>query len=194
MYRLLIIGAGGHGKSIAEAVHLSSSYEISGFLDDSWPERKFVWSYPIHGKVQNLDIYRDLADYAIVALGNNEIRKKITLELINVDISIATIIHPKAIVSPSARIGAGSTIMAGAVIGTNSILGEGVIINCGAVVDHDCHLGDFSHLGVNVSMAGGSSIGENAWLQAGSALGYKAAVSSGTTIPPCTSVILPADT
>lgn len=172
MRRILIVGAGGHGRSVAEAIELSKEFEIAGFLDDSWPSNAHVWSYQIYGKTSQINQYRSIAEYAVVAIGNNKLRAELIDKLIAAGFQIATIKHPSAIISPLAIIGAGSTIMAGAIIGTESRLGKGTIVNSGATIDHDCTVGDFGHLGVNTSMAGGSLLEEGAWLHAGNALGY----------------------
>lgn len=178
MKQLLIIGAGGHGRSVAEAIQLNGEFEIAGFLDDSWPTNTKVWSYPIHGGTSEISQYRSVADWVIVAIGNNKLRAELLGKLVEAGFQIATVKHPAAIISPLATIGAGTTIMAGAIIGTDSKLGKGVIVNSGATVDHDCEVEDFGHLGVNTCMAGGSRLGEGAWLHAGNALGY------GMSLPP----------
>jgi sugar O-acyltransferase (sialic acid O-acetyltransferase NeuD family) len=188
MKKLLIVGAGGHGRSVAELVQLKNEFELVGFIDDSWPQHKSVWSYSIHGRVSELSQYHSIADWVIVAIGNNKLRGELINKFVETEFNLATVIHPMAMVSPSADIGAGTAIMAGAIIGTESKLGLGVIINSGANVDHHCVIADFGHLGVNACMAGGSSLGEAAWLQAGGALGYGVVVPAGKIIPPCVGV------
>lgn len=172
--KLLIVGAGGHGRSVAEAILLNSAtkFVIAGFVDDSWPTNDQVWDFPILGDTLNFDQYLVQAKNAIVAIGNNKLREKLQSRLVNAGFNVVTIIHPQAIVSPRAKIGIGSTIMAGAIVGTESQLGEGVIVNSGAVVDHHCEIANYGHLGVGTAMAGGSRLGKGAWLHAGNALGY----------------------
>lgn len=176
--KLLIIGAGGHGRSVAEAILLNSAtrFVIAGFVDDSWPTADQIWEFPILGDTANLNKYLVFARNAIVAIGNNKIREELQSRLVNAGFNIVTVIHPQAIVSPRAKIGRGSAIMAGAIVGTESQLGEGVIVNSGAVVDHHCQIGDYGHLGVGTAMAGGSRMGRGAWLQAGNALGYSGVI------------------
>jgi sugar O-acyltransferase (sialic acid O-acetyltransferase NeuD family) len=180
--KLIIVGAGGHGRALAEAVNLKNDFELVGFVDDSWPDNTLVWKYPILGKIADLSQYREKADWAVVAIGNNKLRSELTARLIDVGFEIATVVHPASIVSPSAVIGCGTVIMAGAIIGTEAKLGIGVIVNSGANVDHHCVVGDFGHLGVNACMAGGSSLGVGTWIQAGSALGYGVKVAPSTVI------------
>ena len=172
MKRLLIVGAGGHGRSVAEAVVAAGEFAVLGFLDDAFPELDQIGEIPVLGKVADLACFRDLTNHAFVAIGNNVLRQKVAAELRNAGFILASVTHPRAIVSPSAIIGAGSAVMAGAIVGTEAVLGEGVIVNCAAVVDHHCRVRDFGHLGVNAAMAGGSVLGVAAWMQGGSALGY----------------------
>jgi sugar O-acyltransferase (sialic acid O-acetyltransferase NeuD family) len=190
MKRLLIIGAGGHGRSVAEAVAASGAFIVAGFLDDEFPELERVWDVPVLGKVAaDLAAWLSAADFAIVAIGNNALRQRVTGELRGAGYSLATVIHSRAIVSPTAVIGEGSAIMAGAIVGTEACLGAGVIVNCAAVVDHHCRVGDFGHLGVSAAMAGGSVLGSQAWMQAGSALGYGVEIEDGRVLMPGEAVV-----
>lgn len=168
--RLLIIGAGGHGRSVAEAVLIGGFYELAGFMDDAAPSLEQVWGYPVLGTTADFKPLRSHADTAIVAIGNNALRENLCNELLAAGFELATVVHPRAIVSPRAVISAGSVIMAGAVVGTDAQVGRGVIVNCGAVVDHNAHVHDFGHLGVNACMAGGTILARSAWLKAGVAM------------------------
>lgn len=187
MKRLLIVGAGGHGRSVAEAVLAEGQYRLAGFVDDAaanQPPLCQVWSLPVFGAIANLPTYRQHADAVVVAIGNNRLREELHLRFGAVGFEFARVVHPKAIVSPRAVIGAGTAIMAGAIVGTEARLGIGVIINCAAVVDHHCTVDDFGHLSVNAAMAGGSGLGRGAWMQAGAVLGYGVKVESGLVLGP----------
>jgi sugar O-acyltransferase (sialic acid O-acetyltransferase NeuD family) len=186
--RLLIIGAGGHGASVAEAAELSGTFEVVGFLDDALPVGQAVLNGSVIGaigglrNVDRLDSYRAVCDQVIVAVGNNAVREKLTQRLVNAGFAIATVIHPRAFVSRSAMVGSGSAVMAGAIVGTQARLGLGSIVNCGAVVDHHARVEDFGRLDVNASLAGGTLLGGGAWLQAGAALGYGVQIPAGVIL------------
>ena len=183
---LLVVGAGGYGRSVAEAAELSGQFEVVGFLDDLLPVGETVLGVPLLGPVASMTQYRTRADQVIVAIGNNAVREKLMLQLVGVDFNLATVLHPRAIVSTSAVLGVGSVVMAGAIVGTEARLGVGSIVNCGAVVDHHATVEDFGHLGVSASMAGGTVLGRGAWMQAGSALGYGVKVGAGEVLLPGT--------
>lgn len=188
--RLLIVGAGGHGRSVAEAALLAGSFEVAGFLDDG-PHAGRVWDFPVFGGTADFTACRPHADCAIVAIGNNTLREKLTTQLLLEGFDLVTVIHPAALVSPRAIVGRGSAIMAGAIVGTEARLGCGVIVNSGAVVDHQAQVHDYGHLGVSTSMAGGSVLGRGSWMQAGAALGYGVVVEPGIVLGPGASLALP---
>lgn len=181
---LIVIGAGGHGRSVAEAVLLSGSHPLLGFVDDGPNAPATVWDFPVLGGTGDLAHWRQQADFAVVAIGNNTARERLCDALRAAGFQLATVIHPRAVVSPRAVVGEGVTVMAGAIVGTEANLGSGVIVNSGAVVDHHACVHDYGHLGVNACMAGGSVLGRGAWMQAGSALGYGVKVPAGEVLPP----------
>jgi sugar O-acyltransferase (sialic acid O-acetyltransferase NeuD family) len=181
--KLLIVGAGGHGRSVAEAVLAADDYQLIGFVDDS-PGLAKVWGLPVLGDTADVSAYRPQAECALVAMGNNALRETLSDKLLAAGFELATVVHPRAIVSPRAEIGLGSAIMAGAIVGTEARLGSGVIVNSGAVVDHQAQVHDYGHLGVNACMAGGSVLGRSAWMQAGSALGYGVSIADGAILLP----------
>jgi len=184
MKKLLIVGAGGHGRSVAEAVLAAGEYELVGFVDDAAPSLRHAWEWPVFGSTAELASCRQHADAAIVAIGNNRLREALHYRLAAAGFELVTVIHPKAMVSPRAVIGAGSAIMAGAIVGTEAELGAGVIVNAASVVDHHCRVEDFGYLGVKAGMAGGSVLGRSAWMQAGSVLGYGVKVEPGVVLEP----------
>lgn len=183
--RLLIVGAGGHGRSVAEAVLMSGQFSLAGFLDDSaFSNGETVWGFPVLGPATAFEQYVRQSTHAVVAIGNNVVRQKLFVQLQAAGFRIANIIHPMSIVSPRAQLGVGVAVMAGAVVGTEATLGNGAIVNSCAVVDHHAQVHEFGHLGANASMAGGSVLGALSWMQAGSTIGYNIQVESGSILKP----------
>ncbi|MNQ93431.1 putative acetyltransferase EpsM [compost metagenome] len=185
---LLVLGAGGHGKAVAEAALLSGDWQRVMFVDDRWPELRESFGLPVVANIAGLAEVARQADAAIAAVGNNALRDQWLSAIRLAGLTPATVIHPRACVSTSARIGAGTAIMAMAMIGVDVQIGEGAIVNAGAVVDHDASLGDLAHLGVGVSIAGGVRVGACAWLQAGCCAGYQVAVPDGALYGPGTAL------
>jgi sugar O-acyltransferase (sialic acid O-acetyltransferase NeuD family) len=183
--RLLIVGAGGHGRSVAEAVLMADQFRLVGFADDgAFARGEAVWDLPVLGPATEFENYASYVTHAVVAIGNNVLRQKLFAQLQAAGFALTSVIHPRAMVSPRALLGSGVAVMAGAIVGTEATLGPGAIVNCGAVVDHHARVHEFGHLGVNACMAGGSVLGALAWMQAGSAIGYGVQVEAGTVLRP----------
>ncbi|MGC6387344.1 sugar O-acyltransferase [Ewingella sp. S1.OA.A_B6] len=182
---LLILGAGGHGRSIYELASLSGAFSHIAYLDDSWKPGGEKRSNII-GCIDQLKEYAPRYTHAVIGIGNNNVREQLQCQALNLGLKLATLIHPKAIVSPSVKVGSGTVIFAGVVIGVDAHIGQGVIINCTSTVDHDGMLEDFSHLGVGVHLAGSAHIGKNAFVQVGSCGGYKAYVEAFSVCAPGT--------
>jgi len=184
--KLLILGAGGHGKAVAEAAFFSGKWQEIAFVDDCWPEKNSVFGLAIVSNIVGLAKMASGWTAAIPAVGNNALRQQWMHAIKSTGISVATVIHPTASVSPSAIIGSGTAIMALAMIGVDVKMGEGVIINAHSTVDHDVTLGDFVHLGVGTHLAGGVKIGNNCWLQVGSCAGYRVILEDNHVCSPGT--------
>ncbi len=189
---LLIMGAGGHGKAVADAALLGGEWHNVIFVDDRWPSITVMAGHPVVAASAGLAVVAMQAQGGIAAVGNNAVRERWTCLLEAAGVPLASVIHPSATVATSARIGAGSTIMARAVVGVDATLGKACIVNAGAIADHDVTLDDYAHLGVGVALSGGVRVGHHAWLQAGCCAGYGVAVEAEAVHPPGTVLFLPA--
>jgi sugar O-acyltransferase (sialic acid O-acetyltransferase NeuD family) len=169
---LLILGAGGHGRSIYEMALSLDIFSYVNYLDDDSESANKMLKDRILGRIDQLSEFAPRYTHVVVGIGNNSVRETLQIQALNAGFVVPTLIHPKAIVSPSANIEMGTIILSGAIIGANVNIGKGVIVNCQTVVDHDGKLEDFCHLGVGVSLAGNSLIGRSAFVQAGSCGGY----------------------
>ena len=158
MKKLIIIGASGHGKVIAD-IAVKNNYDHIFFLDDN-EEIIECAGFPVIGRTNEAS---DIDGDKIVAIGNAEIRKRIQEKLEN----LVTLIHPTAVISRRVEIGEGTVVMAGAVVTSDGVIGKGCIINTGASVDHDCKIGDYSHVSVGAHVAGTVEIGNKTWIGAG---------------------------
>ena len=160
MKKLIIIGASGHGKVVAD-IAVQNGYQEIVFLDDN-EAVKSCGKYPVIGKT---DEARRLDGDIIVAIGNANIRKRI-LESMG-GMKLATLIHPAAVVANDVVIGEGTVAMAGAVVNPGAILGKGCIVNTCASIDHDCRVSDYVHVAVGGHLCGSVAVGERPWIGAG---------------------------
>ncbi len=160
MKKLVIIGASGHGKVVADIARNNGYTEIV-FLDDN-QELIQCGGYPVVGKTSE---FKEYDCDIIVAIGNAKIRERFQRE-INPE-QLPVLIHPNAYVAEHVEIGKGSVVVAGAVINPGTKIGEGCIINTGSSVDHDCVIYDFVHISVGAHVAGTVKIGNRTWIGAG---------------------------
>lgn len=161
---VIIIGASGHGKVIADIV-LKSGDKVAGFLDDDTTLPKEIAGFPLIGVVSDFTKYKDCS--FIIGIGNGSIRKRIA-ELLEGQVSFYTAIHPAAVISSvDVNIGEGSAIMAGAVINAGTVIGEHSIINTSAVVEHDNKIGSFTHVSVGAKLGGTVTVGDLSWIGIG---------------------------
>ena len=160
MRRLAIIGAGGHGKVIADIARKNGYREII-FLDDNEDVHQ-CGGYPVVGKSSAAE---DIDADVIVAVGDTNIRKQI-MESISED-KLVTLIHPDATVAEDVTVGRGTVVMAGAVINPGAVIGAGCIINTCSSVDHDCNVGDYVHIAVGSHLCGTVTVGRETLIGVG---------------------------
>lgn len=165
MKRLVIIGASGHGKVVAD-IAKKNGYEDIVFLDDNESLKK-CGMYPVIGKS---NLIQELEDDMIVAIGNANIRERIQVQLEKMNKRIVTLIHPSAVIGEDVSIGKGSVVMAGAVINPSTTIGKGCIINTCASVDHDNRISDYVHVSVGAHLAGSVIVEKKTWIGVGTAV------------------------
>ena len=162
MKQVIIIGAGGHARVIADIVRRAGD-NLLGFLDDN---------VPALGKVKDYVNYPEA--HFIIGIGNAAVRRRIAGELAGVN--WYTAIHPTAVIAENVRIGPGSAVMAGAVVNPGAVIGEHCIVNTGSIVEHDNQIENYVHISVGAKLAGTVTIGENTWV------GIGAVVSNNLTV------------
>lgn len=163
--RIVILGAGGHGRVVADIFTLSG-WRVDGFLDDA--KEGAVAGLPVLGPLARAFEAGFLDGRpAIVALGDNGKRALISRALLDRGVALATAIHPSAVVARDAIIGAGTMVGGGAIVGVAARVGRFCIVNTAASVDHDCILEDGAFLAPGVRLCGGVRVGEGALVGAG---------------------------
>ena len=175
--RLVVLGAGGHGKVLVSAAQASGWRVVAILDDDESLKGHDVLGVEIAGPTEllkSLDF-----DAAAIGIGDNRARRELAQRL---DVRWATVIHPFAMVHPDARIGAGTVVYAGAVIQPGSVLGEHVIINTSASVDHDCVVGSYAHVAPGCNLAGHVTVGEGTFMGIGSTAIPRTTIGAWVTV------------
>lgn len=189
----MLIGGGGHGRVVMEAIRSSSSWDLRGVLDqDPKMTGETFGEVSVLGNdslVPEL-IAEGVTHFAmgIGAVGDNEARSKVFYRLWQAGLTPATVIHGSAVCSSDARIGGGSFVAAGVVIGPDAVIGENVIVNTSAIVEHGCVIQDHVHLAVGSCLSGEVRVGRSAHVGAGAvclqgvSIGSRAVVGAGAVV------------
>jgi sugar O-acyltransferase (sialic acid O-acetyltransferase NeuD family) len=167
---LAILGAGGHGKVVADCAAAAGWTDI-GFFDDAIPVGTLVAArWPVLGASTELLARAREFGGTIIAVGDNRTRLEWHESLAAAGAKFATVVHPSAIVSADVTIGDGTVLVAGAIINIGTNIGKSAIVNTGATIDHDCLLGDGVHVSPGANLAGGVSVGTGSWIGIGAAV------------------------
>lgn len=162
MSDLIIIGGGGHAKSVAD-IAIKNGYNVIGFLDDNEEVTEMLGIKRL-GAVADCEKYAQKAKF-VIGIGNNAVRKRIYETY---SLSYETLIHPSAIIATNVIIENGAVVLAGAIINADAKIGKQSIINTGVVVEHDCKIGEFTMVAPRATICGFTKVGNNCWIGAGS--------------------------
>jgi sugar O-acyltransferase (sialic acid O-acetyltransferase NeuD family) len=176
MSSLIIFGAGGHGKVVAETAKKSGTYSNIAFADDLYPNIKNVNGLPVIANFKDAKLLLKEFTEAIVAVGDSNLRFDLVNELLGLGFKLPSIIHPAAVVSESAVIADACVLFASVVIQASTQVGLASIVNTSASIDHDCVIGNAVHIAPGVHIGGDAVIGDY------SLIGIGASVLRGTTI------------
>jgi sugar O-acyltransferase (sialic acid O-acetyltransferase NeuD family) len=172
---LLIIGAGGQGKVVADTALLLGWQNIA-FLDDHAATLASPLGLPIVGTLEDLEAHRAGFSSAIAAVGDAELRVELTARCRRSGFDVVSVVHPMAYVSRFASIGPGCAAFAQSAINAGASLGAACIVNTAASVDHDCLIGEGVHICPGAHLAGSVRVGDRSWI------GIGATIRQGITI------------
>ncbi|MGH7127685.1 MAG: acetyltransferase, partial [Planctomycetaceae bacterium] len=189
---LVIWGASGHAKVVAEIVRLDpQGFQIIGFLDDLHPSRhgmKFCGAAVLGGREQLPVLTRQGVRRAIVAVGECAARARLANVLTDGGFELVTVVHPRAVIAESVEIGAGSVVMAGAVVNPDVRIGSNVVVNTSASIDHDCAIGDGVTISPGATLGGNVTVGPETWIGIGAAvrelvrIGRRSIIGAGAVV------------
>lgn len=178
--KLIIIGASGHGKVVADIAIKMNKWQSITFLDDDESIKASI-GLEVIGKTAVAFTYKEEADF-FVAIGSNTTREKIQEKLIEQGLNVVSLIHPSAVIGTDVEMGIGTAVMAGVVINSSTRIGNGCIINTSSSVDHDNVIEDYVHISPGVNMAGTVKVGKGTWLGIGSVVSNNVNVCSGCKV------------
>lgn len=168
--QVIIIGASGHGKVVADIVRACGD-AVVGFLDDDAEKENVL------GPVRSAANYPDCR--FVIAIGSNAVRKAIAASL---SVCWYTAVHPTAVISPTAVLGEGTVVMANAVVNAQAEIGAHCIVNTAAVVEHENILADFVHVSPGAALGGNVRVGEGTHIGIGACVRNNTSICGGCTI------------
>lgn len=180
--KVVILGAGGHAKSIADIV-LKSNDEVIGFLDDNLEKGTIIIeskNIQVIGRIEEVTkIEKDEDIFFIIGIGKNNIRENIANKY---NLKYYTAIHPTSVIAEDVNIGEGTAIMANTVINVSSNVGKHCIVNTGTIVEHDNTIEDYVHLSPNVTLSGTVKVGKCTHLGTGTKVKNNITITSDVTV------------
>lgn len=182
-----LIGAGGHGKVVLDAL-LSThaqAYDVRVRDGAHKPHGQNLLGYPIEVPATAAEMEGHLFH---IAIGDGQVRRRLFATLCSIKALPLSIVHAACCVSRFANVGEGSFLAAKSVVAAAASIGRGVIINHGSVVDHDCIVGDFSHIAPNAALGGGVIVGSDVLVGTGAnilpglSIGDNAVIGAGAVV------------
>ena len=163
-HKILLIGGGGHCKSVIDIIEQEGRYTIAGIVDKKELVGTRVLDYEVIGCDDDLERLHQTYKYAIVTVGqikSNSLRVKLFNTLKNIGYILPVIVSPLAYVSKHSMIEEGSVVHHHAVVNANSKIGKNCIVNTKALVEHDVTVEDHCHISTGAIINGGGVVREN---------------------------------
>jgi len=190
-HRCLILGSGGHGRVVLDILRNADEHEVAGFVDSN-PELtgRRVDGVKVLGSPSDLNrLRRDCdADAAIVAIGDNGVRRALADQLDALGFVLINAIHPSANVARNATLGRNVVIAAGSLVCAHGQIGDSVILNTGSIVDHESLIGTATHICPGARLAGRVTVESGAFVGIGATViqhirvGYEAIIGAGAVV------------
>lgn len=177
---LILIGGGGHCKSVIDVIELENKYKIIGVLDKNISIGTRILDYEIIGRDEDISNYSKFNDIKfLITVGQIKsyaVRLEIGKKLEENNCKIASIVSPRAYISKYSKVGKGTVVMHDAFVNVNATVGIHCILNTNANVEHDSTIGDFCHISTGVIVNGDCTI------EKGCFLGSNSTISNGKRV------------
>ena len=170
MNSIILIGGGGHCKSVIDVIEQEGRFEIAGIIDKPELLGSDVLGYSVIGSDYDLDNLVKKYQYALITVGQiktPELRIKLFNLAIKAGFVLPNIISPNAYVSRHSSIGNGTVVMHNAIINPSASIGDNCIINSKALIEHDCLISKHCHISTNATINGGVTVESGCFIGSG---------------------------
>ena len=185
MKKLVLIGGGGHCKSVIDVIEQQKTYEIVGIIDQKDKIGKQVLGYKIIGSDEDLKEIKKICEFALITIGHIhslEPRKRLFDIVKNIGFKLPVIISPLAYVSKHSIVKEGTVIMHYAIVNSEVKIGKNCIINTRALIEHDCVVGDHCHISTGAILNGGVKVGSESFIGSGAICVENSIIPKGSFI------------
>ncbi|MBI9094591.1 MAG: acetyltransferase [Sphaerochaeta sp.] len=184
--KLLLLGAGGHCKSIIDTLSSSNEYSEIGIIEKEGTSTQTVLGIPVIGFDDDLqELYGRGFTHAFVSLGSigdTGARRRLSSLLSSIGYSVPNIIDKSAHVSADCELGKGIFIGKNVVVNAGVTIGDYSIINTSATIEHDCKIGQFVHISTGTVLCGSVTIGNDSHIGANSVIRQQLEIGSNVMI------------
>lgn len=171
MKDIILVGGGGHCKSVIDSIVSNNDFRVTAILDNKDSLGKKICGYSIEFTDDDLQMLYDKGiRYAFITVGSTgkfELRRKLYEKVKQIGFILPVICDPSAVVSTFSDIGEGVFIGKKCVVNTDATVGNMSIINTGTIIEHECKIGEHSFIAIGANIAGNASIGHDTYIGAG---------------------------
>ena len=185
MKNIILIGGGGHCKSVIDVIEQEGRFEIAGIIDKPELLGSSILGYSIIGNDSDLDNLVKKYQYALITVGqikSPSLRIKLFDSTVKAGFILPSIISPNAYVSEHSSIGSGVVVMHNAIVNAGASIGDNCIINSKALIEHDCSISEHCHVSTNATINGGVNIESGCFIGSGSTTKESIAISENSFI------------
>ena len=184
--KILLIGGGGHCKSVLDSIIELNEYDEIGIIDRKENIGDIIMGIPVIGCDDDLpklyDCGYNCAFVTIGSIGNPTLRIKLFNYVESIGFEMPNIIDPSAKVSKYAKLDKGIFIGKQVIVNACTIISRGVIVNSGSIVEHDCKIGEFVHIAPGVVLGGDVKIGQKTHIGLNTTVKQQISIGSNTTV------------
>ena len=185
MKPLLLVGCGGHARSLIDVVETGGQWRVNGLVGLPEQVGSSVLGYPVIGNDAELHTLRQVCEAAVLAIGqvpDPTPRRRLATQLDQLGFHCPVLISPHAHVSRHARLGPGTVVGHGAIVHAAAVVGAHCILNSAALIEHDVQIGDHCHVGTGALVNGGVRLGSGSFIGSGAMLREGLQLPRGTVI------------
>ena len=172
-HSIILVGGGGHCKSVIDVIETHQTYEIAGILDQENLVGKEICGYRIIGSDADLPAFSKSNINFMITVGqikSSAVRTKIFEILQDLKVNMPVIVSPLGHVSDRATIGEGAIVMHYAMVNAEAKIGKNCIVNSRALIEHDCIIGDQTQVSTGAIVNGNVKVGKHCFIGSGAVL------------------------